>query len=111
MCPQHTLHCALFPTWLQVARELRAEDHYQYLRAYSAGLQEWVEALSFYDFLRNNNISSFAFVSGQLVFGAAELEAEEGEQLSVTVPQSEVSSYTSSLQRQSMHAIIAIHPI
>ena len=97
--------------YLQVARELRAEDHYQYLRAYSAGLQEWVEALSFYDFLRNNNISSFAFVSGQLVFGAAELEPEEGEQLSVTVPQSEVSSYTSSLQRQSMHAIIAIHPI
>ena len=100
-----------FRHWVQVARELRAEDHYQYLRAYSAGLQEWVEALSFYDFLRNNNISSFAFVSGQLVFGAAELEAEEGEQLSVTVPQSEVSSYTSSLQRQSMHAIIAIHPI
>ena len=83
--------------YLQVARELRAEDHYQYLRAYSAGLQEWVEALSFYDFLRNNNISSFAFVSGQLVFGAAELEAEEGEQLSVTVPQSEVSSYTLSV--------------
>ena len=83
-----------FRHWVQVARELRAEDHYQYLRAYSAGLQEWVEALSFYDFLRNNNISSFAFVSGQLVFGAAELEPEEGEQLSVTVPQSEVSSYT-----------------
>ena len=88
-----------FHNYLQVARELRAEDHYQYLRAYSAGLQEWVEALSFYDFLRNNNISSFAFVSGQLVFGAAELEAEEGEQLSVTVPQSEVSSYLISPHR------------
>ena len=91
-----------------MARELRAEDHYQYLRAYSAGLQEWVEALSFYDFLRNNNISSFAFVSGQLVFGAAELEAEEGEQLSVTVPQSEVSSYVISPQRAAINALYLI---
>ena len=100
------MHCFLY--YLQVARELRAEDHYQYLRAYSAGLQEWVEALSFYDFLRNNNISSFAFVSGQLVFGAAELEAEEGEQLSVTVPQSEVSSCLISPHRA---AINAVYPI
>ena len=100
------MHCFLY--YLQVARELRSEDHYQYLRAYSAGLQEWVEALSFYDFLRNNNISSFAFVSGQLVFGAAELEAEEGEQLSVTVPHSEVSSCLISPHRA---AINAVYPI
>jgi len=54
--------------WRQVAKEIETEDHHQYLRAYSAGLQEWIEALSFYHFLRNNKIISYEEVSMQLVF-------------------------------------------
>lgn len=54
--------------WRQVAKEIETEDHHQYLRAYSAGLQEWIEALSFYHFLRNNKIISYEEVSRQLVF-------------------------------------------
>jgi len=54
--------------WRQVAKEVEKEDHHQYLRAYSAGLQEWIEALSFYHFLRNNKIISYEEVSMQLVF-------------------------------------------
>ena len=38
------------------------------MRAYSAGLQEWIEALSFYHFLRNNKIISYEEVSMQLEF-------------------------------------------
>lgn len=54
--------------WRQVAKEIETEGHHQYLRAYSAGLQEWIEALSFYHFLRNNKIISYEEVSRQLVF-------------------------------------------
>ncbi len=37
--------------WYHVAVLLRTEkDHYRYLRAYTAGLQEYVEALSFYKY-------------------------------------------------------------
>merc|ERR1712029_381326 len=38
--------------WKLVGSELRGEDPWFYLRAYTAGLQEYVEALSFYHHLR-----------------------------------------------------------
>jgi hypothetical protein len=37
--------------WYYLARELKREDHYQLTRAYSEGLQEWVEILRFYHYL------------------------------------------------------------
>ena len=43
------------------------------MRAYSAGLQEWIEALSFYHFLRNNKIISYEEVSMQLQFEESNL--------------------------------------
>lgn len=63
--------------WLQVAEELKGEDHHQYLRAYSAGLQEWIEALSFYYFLRNNKIISYEEVSKHLQFEESILPNKE----------------------------------
>ena len=43
------------------------------MRVYSAGLQEWIEALSFYHFLRNNKIISYEEVSMQLQFEESNL--------------------------------------
>ena len=67
--------------WYYVARELRGEDHYQYLRAYSAGLQEWVEALSFAHYLTYNTIIQFKDVENLLVFEnrKAKRKMEKGE--------------------------------
>eukprot|EP00092_Neocalanus_flemingeri_P021952 GFUD01023809.1.p1 GENE.GFUD01023809.1~~GFUD01023809.1.p1 ORF type:complete len:522 (+),score=213.96 GFUD01023809.1:52-1617(+) len=54
--------------WYYLARELKGEDHYQFIRAYSAGLQEWVEALSFYHYLTYDKLILFEEVEKELVF-------------------------------------------
>jgi len=54
--------------WYYLARELKGEDHYQFIRAYSAGLQEWVEALSFYHYLAYDKLILFDEVEKELVF-------------------------------------------
>jgi len=54
--------------WYYLARELKGEDHYQFTRAYSAGLQEWVEALSFYHYLTYDKLIQFEEVEKELVF-------------------------------------------
>merc|ERR1719219_2878001 len=62
--------------WRKVAEELRTEDDYQFIRAYSPGLQEWVEALSFYHFLRHEKIISHQETEDQLRFSPAGSETE-----------------------------------
>jgi len=54
--------------WYYMARELKGEDHYQFIKAYSDGLQEWVEAFSFYHYLSYGNLISFAEVEKELIF-------------------------------------------
>jgi len=54
--------------WYYLARELKGEDHYQFTRAYSAGLQEWVEALSFYHYLTYDKLIQFEEVEKELIF-------------------------------------------
>lgn len=39
-----------------IACELHNLDHYLYLRAYTNGLQEYIEALNFYEYQKNKNI-------------------------------------------------------
>ena len=106
--------------------ELRDEDHYQYIRAYSAGPQEWIEALSFYYFLKFKKISSFAFVQQQLEFrldksdtvnDTSEIPEKESNDstdteklvVTVTVPQSEyilgIADLTGELMRNAINAL------
>jgi len=54
--------------WYYLARELKGEDHYQFIKAYSSGLQEWVEALSFYHYLAYDKLISFDEVEKELLF-------------------------------------------
>ena len=54
--------------WYALAKELKGEDHYQFIKAYSAGLQEWVEALSFYHYLSYDNLIKFQEVEKELIF-------------------------------------------
>ena len=93
--------------WRKVAEELRSEDDYQFIRAYSPGLQEWVEALSFYHFLRHEKILSHQETEAQLRF-SCETETES-RCLSVTVPQSEyvlgLADLTGELMRNAINAL------
>lgn len=55
-----------FGPWYHLACELQGQDHYQLVRAYSGGLQEWVEALSFYHYLCYDKIITFEQVQTEL---------------------------------------------
>lgn len=93
--------------WRKVAEELRSEDDYQFIRAYSPGLQEWVEALSFYHFLRHEKIISHQDTADQLRFSSADTEPPSC--LRVTVPQSEyvlgLADLTGELMRNAINAL------
>ncbi|KAJ6664648.1 hypothetical protein lerEdw1_006221 [Lerista edwardsae] len=60
----------------QVAQELVGEDMYQFHRAISPGLQEYVEAVSFQYFIKTRSLISIEEINKQLIFVAEEKEEE-----------------------------------
>ncbi|KAM6956515.1 translin-associated protein X [Aplochiton taeniatus] len=52
----------------QIAEELRGEDLNQFHRAFTAGIQEFVEALSFQHFIRHRTLISLEEINAKLVF-------------------------------------------
>lgn len=51
-----------------IALELQGDDPYLFLRAYSPGLQEYVEAVTFFNYLKNSSLISFEELSSDLTF-------------------------------------------
>ncbi|XP_016152464.1 PREDICTED: translin-associated protein X [Ficedula albicollis] len=58
----------------QVAQELIGEDMYQFHRAVSPGLQEYVEAVSFQYFIKTRSLISVEEINKQLIFTAEDRE-------------------------------------
>ncbi|XP_069507299.1 translin-associated protein X [Ambystoma mexicanum] len=58
----------------QVAQELIGEDMYQYHRAFTPGLQEYVEAVTFKHFIQTGSLISIEDINKQLVFTTKEEE-------------------------------------
>lgn len=58
--------CAV--NFLGIAKELSTLDPYQYARAFSAGLQEFVEAFTFYNYLCNEQVLSWNELQEKLTF-------------------------------------------
>lgn len=58
----------------QVAQELMGEDMYQYHKAFTPGLQEYVEAVTFQHFIKTQSLISIEDINKQLVFAAKEEE-------------------------------------
>ncbi|KAJ8365981.1 hypothetical protein SKAU_G00148120 [Synaphobranchus kaupii] len=52
----------------QIAEELRGEDLFQFHRAFTPGIQEYVEAVSFQHFIRNRCLITLEEVNSKLVF-------------------------------------------
>lgn len=52
----------------QIAEELQGEDIYQFHRAYTPGIQEYVEAVSFQHFIRHRSLISLEEINAKLVF-------------------------------------------
>lgn len=51
-----------------LAEELQGEDPYQFLRAYTNGIQEFVEAISFYFYIKDNRLVSLQEIQQMLDF-------------------------------------------
>ncbi|XP_019943158.1 translin-associated protein X [Paralichthys olivaceus] len=56
----------------QIAEELRGEDIYQFHRAFTPGIQEYVEAVSFLHYIRHRSLISLEEINARLVFMRAE---------------------------------------
>jgi len=54
--------------WRSLAFELKGQDGWQYLRGYTAGLQEYIEALSLYHYLCYDKIIEWKTVQEELTF-------------------------------------------
>ncbi|XP_013861364.1 translin-associated protein X [Austrofundulus limnaeus] len=52
----------------QIAEELRGEDIYQFHRAFTPGIQEYVEAASFLHYIRHRSLISLEEINARLVF-------------------------------------------
>lgn len=60
-----------------IAAELQSQDSYLYLRAYTAGLQEFVEASLFYQYLKQDTINSWPTFNKRFIFEAENLEEND----------------------------------
>ncbi|XP_060677501.1 translin-associated protein X isoform X2 [Hemiscyllium ocellatum] len=63
----------------QISQELIGEDMCQFHRAFSPGLQEYVEAVSFQHFIRTRSLISLETINRHLVFTPTEVEADNVE--------------------------------
>ncbi|XP_030604154.1 translin-associated protein X [Archocentrus centrarchus] len=62
----------------QIAEELRGEDIYQFHRAFTPGIQEYVEAVSFLHYIRHRNLISLEEINARLVFMKTEKADPKG---------------------------------
>ena len=106
--------------WRLVAAELADEDPWFYLRAYTAGLQEYIEAASFFFHLKHGGLIEWFKVQEQLTFkepakDGASIEEELSEisvkgkpKLEVMVPRADfmlgIADLTGEVMRQAINA-------
>lgn len=65
--------------FLLIAKELGNLDQYQYSRAYSPGLQEFVEAYTFYEYLSKKKISNWDYLQKKLEYEIENIDKEQEE--------------------------------
>ncbi|CAH1981163.1 unnamed protein product [Acanthoscelides obtectus] len=87
-----------------VAEELRDEDSYQFLRAYTNGLQEFIEALTFYQFIKNDSIDNWEKINNLLKY-----QDEYGSEFTLVFPQYEyilgIADFTGELMRRCINTL------
>lgn len=71
---QKRLEALCHTHFLSITKGLEGLDPYQYARAYSPGLQEFVEAYTFCEFLSDKKLSSWKYLQKQFFYKVAEKE-------------------------------------
>ncbi|KAK6999831.1 translin-associated protein X [Biomphalaria glabrata] len=54
--------------FLELAHELHGQDPYQFVRAYSPGLQEYIEAVTFYHYLHSEELIGLERIQADLIY-------------------------------------------
>ncbi|XP_057375430.1 translin-associated protein X-like [Daphnia carinata] len=87
-------------SWNRLAKELVGQDTHHYLRGYSPGLQEFIEAISFLQFIRDGSLITLEEVQSKLSYA---------EDLKVPVPVYEyllgIADLTGELMRLCINAV------
>jgi len=97
--------------WTRIGQELEGEDAYLYLRAYSPGLQEYIEAATFAHYLRHGTLLSWSEVRSSLSNLPSKEGEDSGKSTSIEVPLidylSGVADLTGELMRAAINSIAA----
>lgn len=94
-----------------IATELNGLDSYLYLRAYTAGLQEFIEALLFLLYLSENTICTWSVIDKKFAFN--EVASEDGEdaagEVKLLFPEVEfilgIGDFTGELMRKCINSL------
>jgi len=95
-----------------IAEELNHEDPYLFLRAYSPGLQEYIEAVTFYHYLENGRLLPLQELQKHFTFQCKNvLDKDESLVLTLNIPPSEyilgIADLTGELMRKCINSICA----
>ncbi|XP_055687879.1 translin-associated protein X [Lutzomyia longipalpis] len=63
-------------SFAEIAKELSGRDQYQYARAFSPGLQEFIEAYTFFEYSSGENLSDWEVVQERLKYNVEEKSIE-----------------------------------
>ncbi|XP_018333680.1 translin-associated protein X [Agrilus planipennis] len=92
-----------------IATELKDMDAYQYLRAYTAGLQEYVEAVAFYQFLRFNELETWENLQEKFRFSKENDHPSQSEIVKLLFPATEfilgIADFTGELMRKCINSL------
>lgn len=105
---QQKLHELQNNKWYQVAVELQGEDPYQFLRAYSPGLQEYVEALSFLYYIEQHSLLSLQQVEANLTFAKSSSSSETASQTSEEISDTGTSEESTVTSNQGLK-VLSVH--
>lgn len=100
----HRLSELTCTNWRMIADELKGEDPYLFLRAYSPGLQEYIEAVCFYHFVKEGQLMPLTKIQKEFTYNN-----EDGSQGVMLIPPSEyflgVADLTGELMRKCINSI------
>lgn len=91
-----------------IAKELQNLDPYQYARAYSPGLQEFVEAWTYYDYLSRNGINDWNDLQQKLTYDVAEEQSSNMEPIAIDEPTIETAEPAEKKQQGVVKSILCL---
>lgn len=91
-----------------IAKELQHMDPYQYARAYSAGLQEFIEAWTYFEYLSRDGINDWNYLQMKLTYPVAEENPLKVEPMATDEPSIESEAVDEKRQAEPLKTICCL---